>query len=122
MRINEYKRLEDFIYEYDSGRCSSDENHKRKFMGIEFLYDGIYYRMCREPLEHSESPKLENSKPGFYQVYVMHCKKFGYPVADEFENVGCYGDIYDLLENCTIGNKKFKDVIMDDKTEILSQD
>ena len=112
MRKNEYNNLNEFIYEYDSGRHSSiDDNHGRKFMGIEFKYKNIYYRMCREP---------ENYKP--YQVSIMHCDKFGYPIADEFEIIGSYNDIYDLLDNCIIDNEYFKVVIMDDSTEILSQD
>lgn len=122
MRVNEYESLADFIYEYDSGRLPSNESRRRKFMGIEFLYNGVYYRMCREPLEDDERPKLKSGKLGLYQVSVMHCEKFGYPVADEFETLGWYSDIYDLLDNCVIDKKKFKNVITDDATEILSQD
>ena len=114
MRVNEYQNLNEFIYEYDSGRYSSDENCGRKFMGIEFLYKKVYYRMCREP--------IDDEKNGIYQLSIMRCEKLGYPVSDKFEIVGSYKNIYDLLENCTIDNKKFKDVIMDDKTKILSQD
>ena len=90
MRINEYNSLDEFIYEYDSGRRPSTETQGRKFMGIEFLYRGIYYRMCYEPAENEGEPR-------FYYVYVMHC---------EF----------------LIGGIPFKDVIMNDNTEILSQD
>ena len=114
MRVNEYQNLNEFIYEYDSGRRSSNETHKRKFMGIEFLYNNVYYRMCREPLDEKNN--------AVYQVSVMHCEKVGYPVAENFELIGSYEDIYDLLENCIIDNKKFELVIMDDKTKILSQD
>ena len=122
MKVNEYNNLKEFIYEYDSGRHSSiDNSHGRKF-GIEFCYNGVYYRMCREPMEDSERPRLKNCSLGFYQVTIMNCEKFGYPIADEFESVGWYSDIYDLLENCTIGDKKFKDVIIADETKILSKD
>lgn len=115
MRINEYADMNQFIYEYDRGRRPSDETHERRFMGIEFLHDGVYYRMCREPLP-------DDIKPGYYQVYIMHCEKRGYPGADEFETVGIFNDIYDLLDNCIIGGKFFRDVIMDDNTEILGKD
>ena len=114
MRINQYQNLNGFIFEYDSGRHSSDKNFGRNFMGIEFFYNNFYYRMCREP--------IDDEKNGIYQVSIMHCEKLGYPVADKFEVVGSYKNIYDLLENCIINGKKFKDVIMDDKTKILSQD
>ena len=48
MRVNEYNSLDEFIYEYDSGHRPSTETQGRKFMGIEFLYRGVYYRMCFE--------------------------------------------------------------------------
>lgn len=114
MRTNEYNNLDEFIYEYDSGRRSSDGNHKRKFMGIEFLNNGVYYRMCREP--------LDDRKNGFYQVSIMHCEKFGYPIAESFEIIGSYSDIDDLLDNCILSGRNFRDVIVDADTQILSQD
>ena len=50
MRMNEYTNLEEFIYEYESGRSiPSDNSDRQKFMGIEFRYKDVYYRMCREP-------------------------------------------------------------------------
>ena len=39
-----------------------------------------------------------------------------------FESIGLYDDIYELLEECVIDGIKFKDIIMDDNTEILSKD
>ena len=42
MRVNEYNSLDEFIYEYDSGHRPSTETQGRKFMGIEFLYHGVY--------------------------------------------------------------------------------
>ena len=115
MRINEYNSLNEFIYEYDSGRRSSTETQGRKFMGIEFLYRGVYYRMCREPYENDD-------EHGIYQIYIMHCDKQGYPIACNFEVIGRYEKFQDLLNNFLIGGVPFKDVIMDDNTEILSQD
>ena len=112
-KINEYKDLREFVCEYDSGRRSSTETHGRKFMGIEFLYRGVYYRMCREPLEDER---------GIFQVYIMHCNKQVYPIADSFEMIGRYEKFQDLLENFLIDGVPFKEVIVDDKTEILSKD
>lgn len=115
MRINEYNSLDEFIYEYDSGRRPSTETQSRKFMGIEFLYRGVYYRMCYEPTENDGEPR-------FYYVYVMHCEKQGYPTADRFEVIARYEKFQDLLEKFLIGGVPFKNAIMDDNTEILSQD
>lgn len=122
MRKNEYNSLNEFIYEYDSGRAGSTEKQGRKYMGIEFVYHGTYYRICREPLPDNERPVLPNGKLGVYNVTIMHCVSQGYPVADRFESIGWYSDIYDLLKNCYIGGVPFEAVIMDDDTEILSKD
>ena len=116
MRINEYESLDKFIYEYDSGRHSSvDATKGRKFMGIEFSYGGVFYRMCREPLENDDAN-------GVYQVYIMHCEKQGYPIAERFELIGRYEQFQDLLDYFLIDGVPFKKVIMNDNTEILGQD
>ena len=124
MRINEYSSLEQFVYEYESGRAPSiDDEHPRKFMGIEFYYHGTYYRMCREPFDSDdERPKLENGKLGYYEVTIMHCDTVDYPSCDYFESIGWYSDIYDLLDHCIINGKPFREVIMADETRIMSQD
>ncbi|MBR0262235.1 MAG: hypothetical protein IJQ85_10655 [Selenomonadaceae bacterium] len=115
MRINEYNSLDEFIYEYDSGRRPSTETHGRKFMGIEFLHGGVYYRMCFEPAENDGERR-------FYYVYIMHCETQGYPAAERFETIGRYENFKDLLENFLIDGKSFKEVIMNDNTEILGKD
>lgn len=123
MRINAYHSLDQFIYEYKNGPAFSvDEEHPRKYMGIEFKYHKHYYRMCREPLSDKERPKLSNGRLGFYEVSLMHCEKKGYPICDRFESLGWYSDIYDVLENCHIDGHSFKEVIMADETQIMSQD
>lgn len=52
----------------------------------------------------------------------MHCVSQGYPLADKFESIGWYNDIYDLLKNCYIEGMPFETVIMADDTVILSKD
>ena len=103
MRINEYNNLDEFIDEYATGKSFSWQNpdYKERFMGIEFSYKGVYYRMCREPGEDDEMPKLKD---------------------DDFILIGWYSDLNDVLENCIIDGRKFKDVIMDDSTKIEGKD
>lgn len=63
MRVNEYEELQDFIYEYGSGRSIPADNLERqKFMGIEFKYNNVYYRMCREPLDENEKVTLADGR------------------------------------------------------------
>lgn len=70
----------------------------------------------------SKRPVLPNGKFGLYNVTIMHCVSQGYPLADKFESIGWYSDIYDLLKNCYIEGMPFKAVIMADDTVILSKD
>lgn len=42
MRINEYKSLSEF--------CLGVDENTKKHMGIEFIYNQVYYRMCRDQL------------------------------------------------------------------------
>lgn len=123
MRINEYNNLQEFIYEYESGRSlPSDNIDRQKFMGIEFKFNGVYYRMCREPMDESNVVMLPNGKIGQYDVMILHCENTGYPLSESFELIGWYADLSDVLENCIIQGHKFRDVIMDDNTEILGKD
>ncbi len=123
MRVNEYKELKDFIYEYESGRSIPVDNlDRQKFMGIEFKYNNVYYRMCREPLDENEKVTLADGRKGQYDVMILHCEKTGYPQSESCELIGLYADLDDVLENCLIQGRKFKAVIMDEQTEILGKD
>ncbi len=123
MRINEYNDLSEFIDEYATGKSFSWQNkdHKERYMGIEFSYNDVYYRMCREPGEDSEMPILPDGRIGRYDVMVCHWAMSQYK-DDDFVLIGWYSDLNDVLENCIIDGKKFKDVIMDDSTKIEAKD
>ena len=43
-------------------------------------------------------------------------------IDDDFILIGWYSDLDDVLENCIIDGRKFKDVIMDDSTKIEGKD
>ncbi|MGM9946507.1 hypothetical protein [Floccifex sp.] len=123
MRINEYNCLDEFVDEYNKGVEMPWQNSdgKRRYMGIEFTYKGVYYRMCREPGEDDEMPKLSNGKIGRYDVMICHWAMPDYK-DDNFILIGWYSDLNDVLENCIIDGRKFKDVIMDDFTKIEGKD
>ena len=124
MRKNEYNTINEFVYEYCKGREFSWENSdlRERYMGIEFCNKGVYYRMCREPYDPERSPILKNGKPGLYKVMIMHLGQGGYPVANSYECVGWYDSMDSLLDDCVLQGKTFRDVIMDDETEILGKD
>ena len=123
MRINEYNDLDEFIDEYYKGveMPWQSSDGKRRCMGIEFSYNGVYYRMCREPGEDDEMPKLPDGRIGRYDVMICHWAMPEYN-DDDFILIGWYSDLDDVLENCIIDGRKFKDVIMDDSTKIEGKD
>ncbi|MCR5024117.1 MAG: hypothetical protein K6A90_07275 [Lachnospiraceae bacterium] len=113
---------DDSFTHYYLGGVTSNPEKRQRYMGIEFLYKGVYYRMCREPYEEGVTPMLDDGRPGLYNIMIMHCEKLGYPIADSFESIGWYADIQDLLDNCIIDDHPFKDIIMDDSTSIMGKD
>ena len=77
--------------------------------------------MCREPGDDDEMPRLSDGKIGRYDVMICHWAMPEYK-DDDFILIGCYSDLNDVLENCIIDGRKFKDVIMDDSTKIERKD
>lgn len=117
MRENEYVNLKEFLEEYDGKVYKSHQS----FIGIEFTYHGIYYRMCREPGPESWWPTLPNGTKGRYRVVIVHWKD-GWFSDFEYELIGWYRDIHDLLDHCQIAGKTFREVIMADETKIIGKD
>ncbi len=122
MRLNYYNSLEDFIGEYSGIRSEKYDI----VYGIDFTYNGKLYRMTMDQMEPDDvRKKFEeklNKKLGKYEVALVDPNGSSDLKYDEYQFIGWYDDIYDLLENCYIEGRKFKDVIMDDYTEIEGQD
>lgn len=53
-----------------------NEDHKERFIRIEFSYNGVYYQMCREPGEGNEMPILPDRRIGRYDVMICHWAMF----------------------------------------------
>lgn len=123
MRINEYNNIEEFIDEYSSGPEMpwQSKDGKRRYMGIEFSYHGVYYRLCREPGEDADMPKLGNGRIGRYCTYIMHAwmEEFA---DDDIVELNWYSDLNDVFENWIIDGRPFKEVIMADDTRIEGKD
>lgn len=123
MRVNEYNNLDEFIIEYKDRKYPMYRDEIERYMGIEFIYDNQFYRMCREPhCEEGKGPLLPNGKIGLYDVFEVKTIN-GRPDSDApYKLIGWYSDLFDVLENCYIKGRKFKDVIMDDDTIIYGKD
>ncbi len=117
MRKNEYNNLQEFCEEYDGNEYKSHQS----FIGIEFTYNGKYYRMCREPLSEEDFPVLPDGRKGRYHVVQVQWEN-GWFGECSYELIGWYADMDDLLHNCQIDKHTFETVIMDDNTEIIGKD
>lgn len=105
MRKNEYTELSDFLSEYTGKRDPANN----KWYGLEFKYDGLYYR-----LDYSSDTIL------LFKLLFENGNR--YPAPSNYDAIGQYNNMVELLE-CTIcDNKKFKDIIIDESTELLSKD
>ena len=119
MRINEYNCLDDFINEYD-GKCEKgDEFH----MGLDFRYRGDWYRMCHEPVD--KYYVFTTTKPDDSRIIEgwTHRKSDGwfFDMPDKYV-IGIYDTMDELLEATCIAGLPFREVIMDDDTEMLGKD
>ena len=120
-----YDDINDFIREYSS--YPNDEYETNQ--GMDFEYNGKEYHLCRYPMESEERKKI------FSKIVGKDLSKCEYEVAlidpnlpqDElsFEDVhyiGWYVDIYDLVENCEIEGKKFKDLLLSHEIVVTWKD
>lgn len=111
MRINEFNSLQEFIDQYDGTRSHGDEF----YMGLDFIYKGKQYRVCREPLNND-----------FFFVY--HVRDLGRVNPEygneeyDFEILATYQTMEELLKGTCIDSRLFRDVIMDDATEMIGKD
>ena len=98
--------------------------------GMEFEYEGGYYRLTRD---RSPGPdafvkiREKFGKPdGYYiEVYRLPCEDHGgrYELTpDIYLGLYDYDDVNDLLDHCFIGGKTLREIIPSEKTRICSID
>ena len=115
MRINEYNSLEEFTSEY-IGIWSPSNGH---WFGLDFKYNGVTYRLHTGSMYHRENTTLSDGREllfGLYRLLDAAGANDNYTLLAEF------ADMDDLLESTVIEGRKFRDIIMDDMTEILGKD
>lgn len=102
--------LEEFINAYSY----YDENKESRF-GMEFYYHDKRYRFVREPANNNEFD--------FYSIDILDKSKSLFDITNlDCNIIGVYKNIFELLDNTLIENKKLKDVLFDPETEIIDQD
>ncbi len=115
MRKNEYESLDQFKSQY-VGEWNPSGGH---WFGLDFIYEGVEYRFHTGCM-YDESGVLPDGREVMFGLY---CKKeFAGADRREYELLGEYADMNDVLESTVINGRPFKEVIMDDDTEIVGQD
>lgn len=112
MRINEYSSLDEFKKQY-IGEWNPAEGH---WLGIDFIFDNQEWRMQTYPMYKSDCT-LPDGREGIFGLYKKTPKD-----SQEYELLGEYATMEDLLDSKVICDKPFREVIMDDNTEIIGQD
>ena len=115
MRINEYQSLEEFTSQY-TGEWSPSDGH---WFGLEFRYEGHDYRLHTGML-HAYDPACDSEgREILFGLYAMnsHTDK-----SERFLRLESFASMEDLLHFTGIGNRPFREVIMDDSTQIIGKD
>lgn len=120
-----YDDINDFIREFS---CEYNDEYEVNW-GMDFTYNGKKYHLCRYPMESKER------KEKFSKIVGKDLFKCNYEVAlfdstlpqDELSfsyvhYIGWYTDIYDLLDNCEIEGKKFKDLLLNHEITVTGKD
>ena len=110
MRKNEYSSLEQFTSQY-SGEWAPSDGH---WFGLDFSWNGKEYRFHTESMYNPENTILPDGSEAIFGLY----KKCG----DEYELLGEYAEMKDVLESMVICGVPFRKIIFDDETVLLGQD
>lgn len=112
MRKNEFNTLMDFTSQY-VGEWNPSVEH---WFGLDFSYHNSEYRFCTGSMYNKEDTMLVDGRYALFYLYKKH------PTTNQYELLGEFADMVDVLKSTVIEGIFFKNVIMDDETEILGQD
>ena len=116
MRKNEYKSLEEFTSQY-VGEWWPTREH---WLGLDFSYHGTEYRLHTWSMYKKENTVLPDGRIAMFGIYKkIEGSSDAHP---DYELLGEYADMHDLLESRVIEGTPFSEVIMDDDTVLLGQD
>lgn len=88
-------------------------------MAIEFVYKGETYRINNEYL----TPTFAYRVPGVkFMVFLVHFKWVDGWCDADYDTIGEYSSMDDLLEKCKIDGVLLREIIVDPNTEIVTQD
>jgi hypothetical protein len=114
MRKNEYTSIEDFTSQY-TGVWAPSEGH---WLGLDFMYNGKEYRFHTGSMYDTDPSVLPDGREAMFGLY-QKCGRNGphdYILLEEFASID------DVLNSTCIEGKPFKEIIVEDSTELLGQD
>ena len=117
MRVNEYKTLEEFVSQY-IGEWGPSDGH---WLGLDFLYAGNEYRLHTGSMYEEGNTILPNGRTALFGLYLKRDQN-GDGDGRQYLLLEEFADMESLLESRIICDTPFKEVIMDDMTELLGQD
>lgn len=115
MRINAYQSLSEFTSQY-IGEWAPSDGH---WFGLEFKYMGKEYRL-HTGIMYDADPRY--TADGREVLFGLYEKKNPVGKGEQFTRLCSFASMNDLLEYSGINGRAFKEVIMDDSTEITGQD
>ena len=115
MRINEYQSLEEFTSQY-TGEWSPSDGH---WFGLEFRFKANDYRLHTGIMHESDPAHDSEGREILFGLYAMNLRA---NEGEQFIRLASFTSMDELLCYTGIGNRPFREVIMDDSTQILGQD
>lgn len=115
MRANRYNSIDEFRTQY-TGVWNPSENH---WLGLDFSYDGVEYRLNTGSMYEKENTVLTDGKEAVFGLYKKNTDTL---TGREYVLLKEFASLDDVLNSTCINGICFKQVIMDDKTELLGQD
>lgn len=114
MRKNEYNSIEDFISQY-IGEWAPSEGH---WLGLDFMYHGKEYRFHTGSMYETNPSVLPDGREAMFGLYL----KSGGNGPHDYILLEEFASIDDVLSSICIEGRPFKEIILDDDTELLGQD
>ena len=120
MRINECNSLNEFTSQY-IGEWGPSDGH---WLGLDFSYKGDEYRLHTGSMYNPSNTILQDGREAMFGLYIKVPEKARISSSDNhiYNLLGEYASMTDLLGSTAICGIPFKEIIMDDSTEMLGQD
>ncbi len=115
MRKNEYKSLEEFTSQY-IGVWGPSDGH---WFGLDFIYKGVEYRFHTWAMYKDERKILPDGRKIVFRLYRKNEEDIS---GKDYVLLGEFATMEDALDSTCIEGTPFREIIMDDDTELQGQD